>query len=243
MVGRNGRFPADRRVDTAANPVDLVSSFLKKTKTRRNNMKGQTWNTNIIIVVILIAIILAIGVFLALLFIQNRPPRGTYQVVVEGVTVTVSMDPNDTVIIVPGQGQGDALPPAQEQPPPAPTETPIPPPTQTPIPTPAVSQVTFINHQVVAGDTLFSLSNRYNTTIPLMARYGISAANLIPGQVIAIAVANPSYCPGQRAYVVREGDTPGSIARSAGITVEQFWQMNNMDANSPLRFTDVVCLP
>jgi LysM repeat protein len=196
----------------------------------------------IAIIVIIVAIILAFGLFLAILFVQNRPATNTSQVVVEGVTVTLHTDPNEVVIIVEGQGQGGELPPEQATPAPPP-DTPIPPPTATPIPPPVVDQVIFVNHTVSANDTLYNLTNRYNTTIALMARYGISAANLISGQVITIAVANPAYCPGMRAYVVRESDTPGGIARSAGITVEQFWQMNNMDANSPLRFTDVVCLP
>ena len=206
-------------------------------------MKSQRlFNPPIFFTVIIVAIVLAMGLFLAILFVQNRPPDGTYQTTIEGVAITVRLDPNQEVEILPSQGQGGEQQPDQEIAiPPAPTDTPIPPPTNTPLP--PVNQVTFVNHQVSSGETLFSLANRYNTTIPLIARFGISSANLIPGQVIAIAVANPDFCPGRRAYVVREGDTPLSIARSAGISLEQFWQINNMDANSPLRFTDVVCLP
>lgn len=207
-------------------------------------MKSQRlFNPPIFFTVIIIAIILAVGVFLAILFVQSRPPSGTFQVTVEGVLVTVNMDPNLEAIILPGQGQGGELPPEQIEPTlPPPTETPIPQPTETAVP-PSVGQITFVNHQVSSGETLFSLANRYNTTIPLMARYGISSANLIPGQVIAIAVANPAYCPGRRTYVVREGDSAFGISRAAGISVEQFQQINNFDANHVLRFTDVVCLP
>lgn len=206
-------------------------------------MKSQRlFNPPIFFTVIIVAIVLAMGLFLAILFVQNRPPDGTYQTTIEGIAITVRLDPNQEVEILPSQGQGGEQQPDQEIAiPPTPTDTPIPPPTNTPLP--PVNQVTFVNHQVSSGETLFSLANRYNTTIPLIARFGISSANLIPGQVIAIAVANPDFCPGRRAYVVREGDTPLSIARSAGISLEQFWQINNMDANSPLRFTDVVCLP
>jgi LysM repeat protein len=201
------------------------------------------FNLPIFFTVIIVAIILAMGVFLAILFVQNRPPVGTYEVTVEGVTITIRQDPNLEVIILPGQGQGGELEQPDQEIVILPTEPPPPPPTETPVPPTAVNQVTFINHQVSSGETLFSLANRYNTTIPLMARYGISAANLIPGQVISIAVANPDYCPGRRAYVVREGDSAFGISRAAGISLEQFQQINNFDANHVLRFTDVVCLP
>lgn len=209
-------------------------------------MKSQRlFNPPIFFTVIIVAIILAMGAFLAILFVQSRPPSGTFQVTIEDVLVTVRLNPDQEVIILPGQGQGGELVPPEQEivAPPPPTETPLPPPTETPIPPPPVSQVTFVNHQVSSGETLFSLANRYNTTIPLIARYGVSSANLIPGHVVAIAVANPAYCPGRRAYVVREGDSAFSISRAAGISVEQFQQINNFDANHVLRFTDVVCLP
>jgi LysM repeat protein len=201
----------------------------------------------IFIMVILVAIILAIGVLLTILFIQGRAADGSFPVIVEGVTVRLRPNPDDQVILLPGLGQGGELPPDPivivEQQPTEPLPPPPPPPTETPIPPPPVSQIIFVNHTVSSGDTLFNVANRYNTTIPLMARYGISSANLIPGNVIAVAVANPAYCPGLRAYVVREGDSAFGLSRSAGISLEQFQQINNFDANHVLRFTDVICLP
>ena len=210
-------------------------------------MKQQRLDPILILMIILVAIILALAVFLTVLFIQNRPPVGTYTVQVEGTDVIVSMDPNEEVILVDSPGQGGeatAVPPITV---PTPTDTPIPPPTETPTPptpVPAPDQVIFVSHQVSSADTLFSLSNQYNTTIPLMARYGISSVDLVPGNVISLAVANPAYCPGRRPYVVQEGESAFSISQGAGITLDEFRQMNPyLDANFTINFTDVVCLP
>lgn len=206
-------------------------------------MRSQKLDPIIILTVILVAIVLALGLFLAFLFIQNRPPVGTFPVVVEGVEIMIRMNPDDRVVLVESPGQGGEEPPPEQpsptpQPPPPPTETPIP-----PTPTPTPSMHILVDHLVGANDTLFSIANQYNTTIPLMARFGVSAANLMPGAVIRIAVANPAYCPGRRPYVIREGDSPFGISNAAGISLEEFRQINNLNENSSLQFTNVVCLP
>jgi len=210
-------------------------------------MRNQRLNPIIILTIILVAIVLAMALFLTVLFVQSRPATGTSTVTVEGVDVVVNADPNQQVIIVESPGQGGeatAVPPIIL---PTSTFTPIPLPTDTPIPptaVPAPDQVIFVSHQVNSTDTLYSLSNQYNTTIPLMARYGISAANLVPGNVIVIAVANPAYCPGYQPYVVQEGESAFSISQAAGVTLDQFRQMNPyLDANFTIQFTDVVCIP
>ncbi|MBK8987931.1 MAG: LysM peptidoglycan-binding domain-containing protein [Chloroflexi bacterium] len=211
-------------------------------------MQQQKPSLIIIATIIIMAIILAVGLFLTLLFIQNRGMGGGSTIAVEGVDVQVNMNPEDEVMIVtdPGQGSGPAVVPTAETfpvptdipPPPPPTETPIPP-TALPLPDPII----LINHQVSSGETLFSIANRYNTTIPLMARFAVSSANLMPGAVIQVAVANPAYCPGRRAYVIREGDTPFSVSQMAGISLEEFRQINGLTENSPFFFTNVVCIP
>jgi LysM repeat protein len=209
-------------------------------------MQRTKLNPFIIVTIITVAIVLALGLFLTLVFIQNRPSDSTTTVQVEGIDVRISMNPEDAVMIVENPGQGGvatAVPPSTQ---PAPVETPIPAPTNTPVPPtplPQVDQIILVGHTVSSADTLFSISNQYNTTIPLMARFGVSSANLVPGNVISIAVANPAFCPGRRAYVIREGDTPLSISQMAGITLEEFRQINGLTESSPLQFTNVVCIP
>jgi len=116
--------------------------------------------------------------------------------------------------------------------------TPVPP---TPIPGP--NQVIIENYQVVPGDTLYAITTKRNTTIALMARYGIDATDLVPGAVIPLPVANPAYCPGSFPYVVQEEDTLSIIAFKCGTTVETLKQMNGFGDNYRLDVTDVICVP
>lgn len=222
----------------------------------------------VIILIMLMAIILAVTFALAYYFLINRPeyPEGTYETVIDDQAIIVESDPRRSVWIIStpapeatgqtiidepvGQGEGEAQENvtiiAQEPsatpiptlpPPPPPTLTPVPP---TPVP---VSQYTFVNYQVIPGDTLWSVSQKHNTTISLMARFGIDSTDIIPGTTIRIAVANPAYCPGTRPYVVEEGDTLSSIARRNGTTVQNLMQINNISPNSRLDTTMVICVP
>lgn len=100
-----------------------------------------------------------------------------------------------------------------------------------------------IQYQVQANDTLYSVANQQNSSIELMATYGIDAQDLSPGAVINLPVANPAYCPGSRPYVVRENDTAYSIARRYGTTAEVLRQMNGLDAEYTIYTASVLCVP
>lgn len=212
--------------------------------------------TQPIIVFLLIgmAIILAIGLFLVVLFIQNRPevPEGTELEIVEGVEVRVNPDPNKEVVIV--QPVVDTGTPATDtQPAPAPVEptatTPIVIPTSTPlppaatVPAPRPDSVIFIDYVVQPGDTLYSIAKRMDTSIALMAQKGISAEDLVPGKVIRLPVGNPAYCTARRPYAVTEGDTAFSIARKFGISIEELRAINNLDANYTVYTGTIICVP
>jgi LysM repeat protein len=210
--------------------------------------------------VILIAIVLAIGLFLALPYLRNRPdfPPGTFPIVVEGNPVLVEMDPAKEVIIVdvPPAVQPTLPPPTatlppdvgtgqQQPPPPTLTPTPVPP---TPLPPtaapPAVESIIFIDYTVQPGDTLYRIGLRQDTSIPLMARFGISAKKLIPGNVIRLPVGNPAYCTGgYKPYAVSDNETAGSIARQFGTTVDVLRQVNRLDANATVYTGSVICVP
>jgi len=113
------------------------------------------------------------------------------------------------------------------------------PPTAVPRP----NQVIIENYQVVQGDTLYSITTKRNTSISLMARYGISASTLVPGTVIPLPVANPAYCPGTFPYVVQEEDTLSTIAIKCGTTVDTLKQINGFGDVYRLDVTDVICVP
>ncbi len=128
--------------------------------------------------------------------------------------------------------------------------TPVP---ATPVPVTAVplpatvpprpNQIVFLDYQVAQGDTLYSISINHNTTIALMARFGIDATDIVPGTVIHLPVANPAFCPGNFPYVVEEGDTLSSIAIKCGTTVANLMQINGFSEGFRLDVTSVICVP
>jgi len=169
----------------------------------------------------------------------------------DNVTVIAQTPPPITSTPIPPT----TIPPAVSQPiatPPPVVSQPIatpPPVISQPIATPppvapAANQYIFVNYQVVQGDTLYSISNKYNTSIALMARYGIDANDLIPGRVLRLPVANPAYCPTSFPYVIEEGDTLSSIARKCRTTVAVLVQLNGFNpGNYSLDVTQVICVP
>ena len=207
----------------------------------------------VLITIIILAILMAFGVFLTMMFLQRRPPDNSYVVHVEGQEIVVNPVPESQVVIVAQEGQGGEtiiVEPQVEQPVEQVVSTntpePLPPPTMTPIPPTAVPEAAmyiFTYHTVVGTDTLYSLARLYNTSIPLMARFGISSTEMIVSYTLEIPVANPAYCPGYQSYVVIEGDTPFGLSLSAGITLEEFGRINNLDANYSIYETQVVCIP
>ena len=206
----------------------------------------------VLITIIILAILMAFGVFLTVMYLQRRPPDNSYTVVVEGQEIVVNPVIEEQVILVSQGGTGGETfvvePPVEQPveqivltdtpaPPPPPTETPIP-----PTAVPSADMYTFIYHTVTSNDTLYSLANLYATSIPLMARYGISSTEMVVGNTLSIPIANSAYCPGIQTYVAIEGDTPFGFSSSAGITLDEFWAINPL-ANNAIYETQVVCLP
>ncbi len=120
-------------------------------------------------------------------------------------------------------------------------------PTNTPMPAAAVPanvpQIVFKLYTVVAGDSLYSIALAQNSSIELMALHSIDAGNLQPGTQLNLPYANPAYCPGYRAYVIRDHDTVFSIARTYNTTVDTIAQLNHLDANYVIKVAEVLCLP
>lgn len=229
-------------------------------------------DAKVIILIMLMAIILAVTAALAYFVLRNRPeyPDGTYTVNVEDQVVLVESDPRLAVRIIstpapvqeviapiltlPAEGQGGTesggniitatvVPPVATQiiitPLPEALSPTLPPPTAVPRP----SQVIIENYQVVQGDTLYGITTKRNTTIALMARYGISASRLVPGTMVPLPVANPAYCPGTFPYVVQEEDTLSTIAIKCGTTVATLKQINGFGDVYRLDVTEVICVP
>jgi len=101
-------------------------------------------------------------------------------------------------------------------------------------------------YTIRAGDTLFSIAQRFNTTVDrlLQLNPGIDPNNLQVGQVICVPGAAPPQCPpGSTTYVIRAGDTLFSIAQRFNTTVDRLLQLNpGIDPNN-LRVGQIICVP
>ena len=215
-------------------------------------MEEQRAQISMIMLIVLLAIILGAFAFLVYVFVEQRPFPPDNVVDVNGQPVTLSINPDERAIIV-----------ENPVPTPMPTEVPPPPVTEVepaaPDPTPTTAPAVvvapeasgsggtpdqmfiFSNHTVQANDTLYSLAHQYNTTIPLLARFGTST--LIPGHSVVITQANPAYCPNSNWYIAREGDSPGGIAAMYNTTLDVLNQLNRWNGVYAVYETNVICVP
>jgi LysM repeat protein len=217
-----------------------------------------------IVFVILMALVLAVGLFLAIPHLQGRPEfgPGLYTTVADGQTILVELDPEREVFLIPlgggispeGGSGGQAIVQMTATPVILPSATPNILPSATPnilpsaVPATAVPPgnrcITFINYAVQPGDTLFSISMRYVTSIEMMARFGISSVSIVPGTTIRLPVGDPSCCPaGWEPYAVREGESAFSIAQKCGTTIQELQRVNGLDANFSIYAASVICVP
>jgi len=220
----------------------------------------------ILIITVVAAALLAAGLFLGIPYLRNRPqfPRGTFEFYVEGNLIRVEMDPNQEVTLLqpfinpnePGTGGQASIQVATATPgillptpgTPAPTLPPVVPTVPNILPSltprPATACIIFTDYAVQSGDTLFSISRKFVTSIPLMARHGISSTSLTPGAIIRVPVGDPACCAnGWRPYVVMEGDTWFSIAQRCGITIDALYGGNGVGPGAMLYMASVICVP
>ena len=101
-------------------------------------------------------------------------------------------------------------------------------------------------YTIRAGDTLFSLARRFNTSVDaiMMANPGLDPMNLQVGRIICIPTASqPGQCPGGFLYQILAGDTYFSLARRFNTTVEALIAANpGVDPNR-LMIGQVICIP
>ena len=103
-------------------------------------------------------------------------------------------------------------------------------------------------YTIRAGDTFFSLANRFNTTVAAIqaANPNVDPNNLQIGQVICIPGAGPGpgRCPADTfEYTVRSGDTFFALARRFNTTVAAIQAANpNVDPDR-LQIGQQICIP
>lgn len=94
-------------------------------------------------------------------------------------------------------------------------------------PTPP-SQENYLNYTVKSGDSLYSIANRYNTTVNAIKQANnLITNNLSIGQVLRIPTQE-----GYITYTVQRGDSLYSIASRYNTTVDRIKQVNNLTSNN-----------
>jgi LysM repeat protein len=210
----------------------------------------------VIFLLVVCAVFIAAAAILAVAIISEpQQPTSTeiasveQLIVVEGRSVILEIDPEKAVVM------GDILSPTPELQQPQfieaeievasiqatlePTAKPTLAPTATPRPEPVI----FVDYLVQPGDGLYSISIEQNSSIELLAVHGVDAGDLVAGNILSIPVANPAYCPGSRAYVVRDHDTIFGIALSFNTTTEALMSTNSFPTGYIIKVAEVICIP
>ena len=155
------------------------------------------------------------------------------------VQITSTPVPDPQVVVAPTQTSfGEDPNAAADGAPP----TSVPPPA-TVIPVNQNGLIAYLNHTVSAGETIYRLTQLYNTSVTMLSESGISEADMLPGNVLNIPYANNAACPSGRAYPIREGDTLYRIGVNNGTTAPILQQINGFDANYSIDAGSAMCLP
>ena len=85
-----------------------------------------------------------------------------------------------------------------------------------------------MTYTVQAGDTLYSIARRYNTTVDALKSVNNLTSNVLSiGQVLKLPVTTlPTVT-----YTVKQGDTLYSIARQHNTTVDTLRRLNNLSSD------------
>ncbi|NLP13649.1 MAG: LysM peptidoglycan-binding domain-containing protein [Clostridium sp.] len=96
-----------------------------------------------------------------------------------------------------------------------------------------------------AGDTLYLIAQRFNTTVQaiLAANPSIVPERLYIGQVICVPQAQTTCPVGSTTYVIRSGDTLAAIARRFNTTVQALLAANPGIVPERLYIGQVICVP
>ena len=91
------------------------------------------------------------------------------------------------------------------------------------------SDLGYNTYTVKKGDSLWSIANRYGTTVANLKQLNNLTSNILnSGQVLRLPEANTN----QNVYVVKKGDSLWNIANKYGTTVANLKQLNNLTSNN-----------
>lgn len=106
-------------------------------------------------------------------------------------------------------------------------------------------QPAFAVHRVRRGETLSGIAARYRTSVgSLMAANRLRSAHRIrPGQQLQVPLAGSGGSGSASVYVVRRGDTLGTIARRQGVTLGRLLQANGLSSRSTIYPGQTLTIP
>lgn len=88
-------------------------------------------------------------------------------------------------------------------------------------------------YTVKSGDSLWSIANRYNTTVnTLKSLNGLTSNDLQIGQVLRLPGSQPEAPVESNTYTVKSGDSLWSIANKYGTTVSNLKSLNNLTSDN-----------
>ncbi|MDD3340835.1 MAG: LysM peptidoglycan-binding domain-containing protein [Bacilli bacterium] len=87
-------------------------------------------------------------------------------------------------------------------------------------------------HTVVAGDTLWDLARKYNTTVAELKRLNnLTSDSLSIGQKLIIT-GTPGESTTNNSHIVRSGDTLWNLAKTYNTTVAELKRLNNLKSDA-----------
>lgn len=99
---------------------------------------------------------------------------------------------------------------------------------------------------VKSGDSLYSIAQKYNTTInELMRLNNLSSSVLSVGQQLKVPLSSGSNESNQsyEIYTVKSGDTLWNIAKKYNISLSELLSFNNLSSNTMLRIGQQIKIP